>query len=277
MYGGIWAYRGDFDNPYHQRSLKSISPLDSLFDEDYFVKIIKNTAKDLSAKALLATEQRIPGLGNGVLQDILFNAGIHPKRKKSTISDLEVKNLFQSLKSTLRRMADMGGRDTEKDLFGINGGTEPFSRKTVWAILPDVRWKDHQGGLHGRGSLLLPYMPETFKVDCKIIDNKMPAGKPIRLIKLIKCGKSLLASIFMCLIAGACSFNSGRIFTGLDSLLTGEFHSDEPGGVVLIMKGDKTLFLKCYGLADLASEEKITANTFLTLDRFQKHLFLTGY
>jgi len=122
MYGGIWAYRGDFDNPYHQRSLKSISPLDSLFDEDYFVKIIKNTAKDLSAKALLATEQRIPGLGNGVLQDILFNAGIHPKRKKSTISDLEVKNLFQSLKSTLRRMADMGGRDTEKDLFGINGG-----------------------------------------------------------------------------------------------------------------------------------------------------------
>lgn len=113
-------------------------------------------------------------------------------------------------------------------------------------------------------------MPETLKVDRKIIDNKMPAGKPIRLIKLIKCGKSLLASIFMCLIAGACSFNSGRIFTGLDSLLTGEFHSDEPGGVVLIMKGDKTLFLKCYGLADLASEEKITANTLFNLGSVSK-------
>jgi hypothetical protein len=30
--------------------------------------------KKLSLKALLATEQRIPGLGNGVLQDILFKA-----------------------------------------------------------------------------------------------------------------------------------------------------------------------------------------------------------
>jgi formamidopyrimidine-DNA glycosylase len=43
----------------------------------------------LSAKAFLATEQRIPGLGNGVLQDILFTAGIHPKRKMAAISEEE--------------------------------------------------------------------------------------------------------------------------------------------------------------------------------------------
>jgi formamidopyrimidine-DNA glycosylase len=94
MYGGIWAYRGEFDNPYHRGSLKSISPLEEAFDEFHFNSIYNSTNKNLSLKALLATEQRIPGLGNGVLQDILFNAGIHPKRKKSTLSDFEKAELF---------------------------------------------------------------------------------------------------------------------------------------------------------------------------------------
>jgi formamidopyrimidine-DNA glycosylase len=132
MYGGIWAYQGVFDNKYHRISLDSISPLMDQFDETYFDGIIKSTAKDISAKALLATEQRIPGLGNGVLQDILFNAGIHPKRKKSTLTDSAKTELYRSLKSTLKSMTGMGGRDTEKDLLGNNGGYRTLlSKNTV--------------------------------------------------------------------------------------------------------------------------------------------------
>jgi len=132
MYGGIWAYIDTFDNPYHQGSLKSISPLNDGLDEFYFDNIFNSTLKNLSVKALLATEQRIPGLGNGVLQDILFHARIHPRRKKATFSDSEKADLFQSLKSTLKKMADMGGRDTEKDLFGHFGGYSTLlSKKTV--------------------------------------------------------------------------------------------------------------------------------------------------
>jgi formamidopyrimidine-DNA glycosylase len=132
MYGGIWVYRGFFDNQYHQGSINSISPLDDTFDELYFDDIFKSTTKDISLKALLATEQRIPGLGNGVLQDILFNAGIHPKRKKSTLSDLQKAELFYSLKVTLKKMTDGGGRDTEKDLFGNIGGYKTLlSKNTV--------------------------------------------------------------------------------------------------------------------------------------------------
>lgn|GEM_PF-2077218 len=37
-------------------------------------------------KAFLATEQRIPGLGNGVLQDILWTARIHPKLHKCALA-----------------------------------------------------------------------------------------------------------------------------------------------------------------------------------------------
>jgi len=132
MYGGIWAYSGVFDNPYHKRSLACVSPLDDAFDEKYFEGIIRGTTRDLSAKALLATEQRIPGLGNGVLQDILFLAGILPKRKRSTFSDADRSALFSSLKTTLKKMTGLGGRDTEKDLFGNNGGYKTLlSKNTV--------------------------------------------------------------------------------------------------------------------------------------------------
>jgi formamidopyrimidine-DNA glycosylase len=121
MYGGIWAYKGKFDNKYYQGSLSSISPLDDAFNELFFDNIFKRTTKDISIKALLATDQRIPGIGNGVLQDILFNAGIHPKRKKSTLSDFQQAELFHSLKVTLNNMTDKGGRNTEKDFFGNCG------------------------------------------------------------------------------------------------------------------------------------------------------------
>ncbi|MGD2033467.1 MAG: zinc finger domain-containing protein [Bacteroidales bacterium] len=131
MYGGIWAYKGTFDNPYYQGSLNSIPPLNDRFDEPCFDTIFKNTVKDLSLKALLATEQRIPGLGNGVLQDILFNAHLHPKRKKSTITDSQKAGLFHSLKETLKKMTDKGGRDTEKDMFGHTGGYKTVLSKNT--------------------------------------------------------------------------------------------------------------------------------------------------
>jgi Formamidopyrimidine-DNA glycosylase len=69
----------------------------------------------------LATEQRIPGLGNGTLQDILFNAGIHPKKKTQDLSEQQKEQLFFSIKNTISEMCELGGRDTEKDLFGAFG------------------------------------------------------------------------------------------------------------------------------------------------------------
>ena len=132
MYGGIWAYQGELDNQYHRGSLNSLSPLNDTFDETFFDNIFRSVTKDISLKALLATEQRIPGLGNGVLQDILFNAGLHPKRKKSTLSDTQKEGLFLSLKKTLKAMTDLSGRDTEKDLFGNSGGYKTLlSKNTV--------------------------------------------------------------------------------------------------------------------------------------------------
>jgi len=65
------------------------SPLTDAFDRAYFAALFAVDTPKLSAKAFLATEQRIPGLGNGVLQDILWTARIHPKRKMGELSEPE--------------------------------------------------------------------------------------------------------------------------------------------------------------------------------------------
>ena len=57
------------------------------FCESYFRKLIyADDAQKKTTKAFLATEQTIPGLGNGVLQDILYNARIHPKTRIHSLS-----------------------------------------------------------------------------------------------------------------------------------------------------------------------------------------------
>ena len=121
MYGGIYVFRHTLDNKYRTLSLNSVSPLSEQFDEACFEQMFAAEKKNISAKAFLATEQRIPGLGNGVLQDILFHAKLHPKRKIFSLSDPEKATLFQSLKNTLQAMVDGGGRDTETDFLGDKG------------------------------------------------------------------------------------------------------------------------------------------------------------
>ncbi|WP_455498279.1 zinc finger domain-containing protein [Coprobacter sp.] len=134
MYGGIYAFQGRFDNPYYQGSISKLSVSDNRFDETYFKNMIASLKKDISVKALLATEQRIPGLGNGVLQDILFNARIHPKRKVSTLNEIEKVQLFGAMKSTIAEMIEGGGRNTEKDLFGIWGSYKMILSKNTYKL-----------------------------------------------------------------------------------------------------------------------------------------------
>lgn len=133
MYGGIWAFpAGNFDNKYYYISKEKTSLLANEFNKTYFYALFDEKTDRLSLKAFLATQQRIPGLGNGVLQDILFNARMHPKKKASTLSKGDKEELLSVLKSTLSQMVAGGGRDTETDLYGQQGGYKTIlSRNTV--------------------------------------------------------------------------------------------------------------------------------------------------
>ena len=115
-----------------QRRELGPNPLSEAFDEIYFDHLWNSVKPSMSAKAFLATQKRIPGLANGVLQDILFNAQIHPRRKLQTMNEEDKKRLYNSIKTTLKDMKDHGGRDTEKDLFDRAGGYKTIlSKKTM--------------------------------------------------------------------------------------------------------------------------------------------------
>lgn len=123
MYAGMPAYTlGEYDNGYYLVAVEKPNPLTDAFDAAYFEGIRAAAKPNLSVKALLATEQRIPGLGNGVLQDILLAAGLRPMRKLKDVNDVQAERLFHCVKDKLSEMTALSGRDTERDLTGNPGG-----------------------------------------------------------------------------------------------------------------------------------------------------------
>jgi formamidopyrimidine-DNA glycosylase len=153
MYGGMGVFiEGQLDNKYYRIAKEKPLPLSPEFDQPYFDLMFSTLdAGKLSMKALLATEQRIPGLGNGVLQDILFRSKLHPKKKAGSLSASQRAALFTSVKETLGAMTAGGGRDTELDIFGNPGGYKTIlSSKTSGKPCPvcgtAIRKEAYMGG-----------------------------------------------------------------------------------------------------------------------------------
>lgn len=98
----------------------------SLIDDKKFTFQVFNDILEESStkmiKAVLLNQWKIAGIGNGYLQDILFKAKIHPKRKVSDISEDERTHLYYAIKETLGEAIRLGGRETEYDLYNKPGG-----------------------------------------------------------------------------------------------------------------------------------------------------------
>lgn len=156
MYGGVWCFPANsFDcdfTPYREGARTKPQVMSDAFDKPYFLSLINSEEKQKkSSKAFLATEQTIPGLGNGVLQDMLFRARIHPKTRINMLSDEQKDTLYHCVKDTLREIYEAGGRNSETDLFGNKGGYLPFlSKDTSGKPCPvcgeDIRKESYLGG-----------------------------------------------------------------------------------------------------------------------------------
>lgn len=156
MYGCVMCFpENSFDcgfTPYRESARSKPQVMSDDFTPDYFLQLINREDKqNKSAKAFLATEQTIPGLGNGVLQDILFNARIHPKTRINTLSDEQKTDLYRHIKTTLRKIYEAGGRNSETDLFGNKGAYVPIiSKETNGKPCPvcgePIRKENYMGG-----------------------------------------------------------------------------------------------------------------------------------
>jgi len=101
-----------------------ITPLDDAFTWDYFQALFAPLLPESKAslKYFLLSEPGLWGLGNGCLQDILFHARLHPRRRAVETSEAERRALYDSVRTTLRQIVERGGRHDEVDLYGQPGG-----------------------------------------------------------------------------------------------------------------------------------------------------------
>ncbi len=107
---------------------QGISPLDEAFTPDRFEEILDGSG-DWSRKpikAFLVHEGNVCGIGNGMLQDILFRARLSPKRKVPELSSVEREKLHSAIVTTMASAVEQGGRDTETDLYGAPGRYIPI-------------------------------------------------------------------------------------------------------------------------------------------------------
>jgi CubicO group peptidase (beta-lactamase class C family) len=79
-------------------------------------------------------------------------------------------------------------------------------------------------------------------------------------------------SLLLLMLTGILQCQSPSWQAEIDRLFEKSFSAEGPGGAVLIMKNDKVLFSKGYGLADLHTKEKITTQTLFNTGSISKTL-----
>ena len=131
MYGGFLLIDPGFDNEYYRAACEGPDPLSEAFTYERFAALAQATPPSRSVKALLATEQRLPGVGNGVLHDICWHAALNPRRRLDSLDGAELRRLYDALRGVLRAMTEAGGRDTWDDLHGAPGGYRTLLNKST--------------------------------------------------------------------------------------------------------------------------------------------------
>jgi formamidopyrimidine-DNA glycosylase len=105
-------------------NLRNPSPLSDDFTQEYFHGLFAalEPGDSHSIKYFMITKPGVLGIGNGCLQDILWHACLHPRRRAVSLGDGEQQALYTAIRETLRQMVDGGGRDGDNDLFDHPGG-----------------------------------------------------------------------------------------------------------------------------------------------------------
>ncbi len=123
MWGGILLLHQS-EWSHHPLIKTGVSPLSDEFTQDYFFKLVDEIPPEdsRSVKYFIISKPGILGIANGYTQDILFRAGLHPKRRITTLTSQEREKFYSAIRQTVQDAVKLCGRDSERDLFGQPGG-----------------------------------------------------------------------------------------------------------------------------------------------------------
>jgi formamidopyrimidine-DNA glycosylase len=84
-------------------------------------------AKNVNIKtALVGKDATIVGLSNSTFQDVLFQAGIHPKRKATNLIEQEKTSLYNAIQHIMTERLKLGGKNQFVDFYGTQGKYTPL-------------------------------------------------------------------------------------------------------------------------------------------------------
>jgi formamidopyrimidine-DNA glycosylase len=123
-WGAIQLYHKSELHKHPYMGKKGPSPQSENFSEIYFEGLFRQlkSGDKGSVKFFLISQPGVSGLGNGCLQDILFKAKIHPRRTAASLSANERQALYRAICGVIGQMTQLGGRNSERDLFNCPGG-----------------------------------------------------------------------------------------------------------------------------------------------------------
>ena len=96
-------------------------PLEKSFTFNKFKEALKN--KRGKIKQVLMRQEVIVGIGNIYADEILWETKIHPFKDVSKLTEKQLKDIYQSMKKTLKKALKMGGTSTSdyRDIRGEKG------------------------------------------------------------------------------------------------------------------------------------------------------------
>lgn len=94
------------------------------FTFDRFSELIDAKGQNIKA-AIVGKTAIVVGLSNAAFQEIIYKAGIHPKRNTSTLTNDEKHELYDSMKQILNSRICSGGKDKWINLYGEPGRHTP--------------------------------------------------------------------------------------------------------------------------------------------------------
>ncbi|MFN2251570.1 MAG: hypothetical protein ACK2UL_06590 [Anaerolineae bacterium] len=120
-------------------SKPGVSPGGDEFTWEHFADLLTQVGPGdkRSVKYFVISEPGVLGVGNGYTQDILFRAGLHPRHRVSDLTAAQGRALYDGVRSVLAEAIELGGRDTEHDLYDASGGYVPvLDRRAVGRPCP---------------------------------------------------------------------------------------------------------------------------------------------
>jgi formamidopyrimidine-DNA glycosylase len=111
-----YMYKRDFMN--------GVSPIEPDYTWEWFRETFEGQNRQ-SKLLIVGKEAHMIGISNATFQDVLYRAGVHPKRKVSDLSENQLRGLYDNINLVMDERVRLNGKHQFKDIYVKTGSYVP--------------------------------------------------------------------------------------------------------------------------------------------------------